>query len=126
GLATAQSLLEEKQGARSDVLQATIQLETVRISKDDALYRHHAAWQQLANIAGDPELRPSLLEGTLDGEIPQLDFAQNLEGLARNSPPLVSSQAALDHARAEWQLARAQVVPNVTVQAVIQRDNATN
>ena len=125
GLATAENLVEGKQGARTDVLQATIQLETVRINKEDALSRHRAAWQQLANIVGDPEMRPSLLEGRLDGEIPELDFEQSWEELAANSPQLVSSQAALDHARAEWQLACAQAIPNVTVQAVIQRDNAT-
>lgn len=125
GLSTAETLLENKQGSKGDVLQATIQLETVRVSKEDALYRHYAAWQQLANIVGDPGLAPSLLEGTLDAAMPELDFDQCLEELLAKSPQLTSSQANLDHTRAEWQLARAQAIPNVTLQTVIERDNAT-
>lgn len=125
GLTTAETLLESKQGAKNDVLQASIQLETIRVSKEDALYRHYAAWQQLANIVGDPGLQPSLLEGTLEEDIPDLDFDQSLEQLLANSPQITSSQAALDNARAECQLARAQAVPNVTLQTVIERDNAS-
>lgn len=125
GLTTAETLLENKQGAKSDVLQASIQLETVRVNKEDALYRHYAAWQQLANIVGDANLQPALLEGTLDKDVPELDFDHSLEELLANSPQVTSSQAALDFARAECHLARAQAVPNVTLQAVIERDNAT-
>lgn len=125
GLTTAETLLENKQGAKSDVLQASIQLETVRVSKEDALYRHYAAWQQLANIVGDASLQPALLAGSLEGDIRDLDFEQSLQELLANSPQITSSQAALDHARAECQLARAQAIPNVTLQAVIERDNAS-
>jgi cobalt-zinc-cadmium efflux system outer membrane protein len=125
GLTTAETLFENKEGAKGDVLQATIQLETVRVNKEDALYRHHAAWQQLANVVGDPGLQPALLDGTLEGDVPTLDFEQSLEELLANSPQITSSQAALDHARAEWQLARAQAIPNVTLQVVLERDNAT-
>lgn len=125
GLTTAEALLENKQGSKNDVLQATIQLETVRVSKEDALFRHYAAWQQLANIVGDPGLQPALLDGALEGEFPELDFDQSLQELLAASPQITSSQAALDHARAEYHLARAQAIPNVTLQTVIQRDNAT-
>jgi outer membrane protein, heavy metal efflux system len=125
GLTTAETLFENKQGARTDILQASIQLETIRVAQEDALYRHYAAWQQLANIVGDASLQPSLLEGTLDGEVPDLDFDRSLEQLLANSPQITSSQAALDHARAECQLARAQAIPNVTLQTVIERDNAS-
>lgn len=125
GLDTAETLLENKQGAKTDVLRASIQLETVVIDKEDALFRHYAAWRQLANIVGDPALQPALLDGSLESAIPELDFDASLEVLMANSPQLVSSQAALDNARAELPLTRAQNIPNVTVQAVIERDNAT-
>ena len=125
GLSTAEKLFQSQQGAKTDLLQATIQLETVRVTKEEALHRHYAAWQQLANIVGDPGLKPSLLDGSLDGEIPDLDFDQELEELLANSPQLTSSQASLDHTRAEYNLARAQAIPNVTLQAVLERDNAS-
>lgn len=125
GLSTAETPPESKQGARSDVLQASIQLETVRVSKEDALYRHYAAWQQLANIVRDTGLQPALLAGSLEGNIHELDFDQSLQELLTNSPQITSSQEALDHARAECQLARERGIPNVTLQAVIERDVAS-
>ncbi|MBS0262414.1 MAG: TolC family protein [Planctomycetes bacterium] len=126
GLATANSLLKNDLGTKNDVLQAEIQLETVRMSKHDAIFRQQAAWQQLANMIGDPQLPMSLVAGNLDGGVPDLEFDETWQELTANSPQLVASQANLDHARAELQLARAQVIPNVTLQTVLQRDNATH
>lgn len=125
GLNTAQTLLANQQGSKNDVLQAEIQLETIRIGKQDALYRQTAAWGQLANMLGDPRMPAAGVDGKLDEAVPDFDFETTWQELAANSPQLQSTQAALDHARAEYKLACAQACPNVTAQMVIQRDNAT-
>lgn len=125
GLATVRQLFDNKTASRADVLQAKIQLETVRTALDEAVERHTAAWSQLANVVGLPDLEPTLLDGSLDGALPVLDSQSSLETLLSNSPQLRSAEAERDHAYAELTLAKAQAVPNVTIQAVAEYDRAT-
>src|SRR5262249_2438897 len=65
GVRVAEQLLEARQGSRPDVLQAEIQLSLVRSALYDAQARLRAAWQQLANIAGVPNLPAAPLAGRL-------------------------------------------------------------
>ena len=125
GLETVRRLLDAKNATRVDLLQAKIQLETVRASLDEATERHSAAWQQLANIVGLPDLDTTLLDGKLDGDLPELDARTSWEKLLAGSPQLRSVEAERDHAFAELTLAEAQAIPNVTLQAVAEYDRAT-
>ena len=125
GLTTVRQLFDAKTASRADVLQAKIQVETVRASLDEATERHSAAWQQLANVVGMPDLETTLLDGKLDGDLPTLDMRSSWEKLLSSSPQLRSAEAERDHAYAEVTLAESQVIPNVTVQAVAEYDRAT-
>lgn len=125
GLETVRQLLDAKNATRADMLQAKIQLETVRASLDEATERHSAAWQQLANVVGMPDLETTLLDGKLDEELPMLDARASWEKLLSSSPQLRSAEAERDHAHAELILAEAQAIPNVTLQAVAEYDRAT-
>jgi cobalt-zinc-cadmium efflux system outer membrane protein len=125
GLATVRQLFDARNASRADVLQAKIQLETVRASLDEATERHSAAWQQLANVVGLPDLETTLLDGQLDGELPTLDARASWEKLLASSPQLRSAEAERDHAFSELTLAEAQAIPNVTLQTVAEYDQAT-
>lgn len=118
-------LFAAKQGTRPDILQAKIQLETVKLSYDDAEHRHVAAWEQLATIAGTPKMQPVPIDGKLDGDIPVLDMESSWAQLVSASPQLRSSESELDHGWAAYREACAQVIPNVTVQTVVDYDKAT-
>lgn len=124
-LRVAERLFAAKQGTRSDVLQAKIQLETVRLNLEDAEHRHAAAWEQLATITGMPPMQPVPLVGDLEGDIPQLDLETCWQDLLSRSPQLRSTESELDHGWAVYRLARAQAIPNVTLQSVIEYDKAT-
>ena len=121
----AERLLDAKTGTRIDVLQAKVQLETVRLNLDDAEYRHAAAWEQLATITGTSPMQPVPLEGDLAGEIPQLDLESCWQELLARSPQLRSAESELDHGWATYRLSRAQAIPNVTLQSVVEYDKAT-
>lgn len=125
GLETVRKLFDARNASRADVLQAKIQLETVRASLDEATERHSAAWQQMANIVGLPDLEVTLLDGKLDGDMPTLDARASWEELLARSPQLRSAEAERDHAHSELTLAEAQAIPNVTLQAVAEYDRAT-
>jgi cobalt-zinc-cadmium efflux system outer membrane protein len=123
GVRAAEQLLKAKQGSRPDVLQAEIQLSLARTSLQDAEYRHRAGWQQLANVVGVPGLPPAPLTGSLEDQIPDLDYHASLQQLLSSSPLLKAQEAEIRASQTELRLARAQAVPNVNVQVVAERDH---
>lgn len=125
GLETIKKGFANKGSSRADVLQARIQLETVRASLDEATERRRAAWQQLANIVGIPDLPMSTLDGEFTDNLPIVDAQTAWAQLLTNSPQIRSAESERDHAIAETSLARAQAIPNITVQAVADYDRVT-
>eukprot|EP00456_Euglypha_rotunda_P013022 TRINITY_DN1379_c0_g2_i4.p2 TRINITY_DN1379_c0_g2~~TRINITY_DN1379_c0_g2_i4.p2 ORF type:complete len:534 (-),score=104.34 TRINITY_DN1379_c0_g2_i4:1568-3169(-) len=124
-LAASERLFASKQGTRADILQAKVQLETVRLTLDDAQYRYAAAWEQLAAMIGTPPIQPYPLAGTLADGIPQLELENCWQNLLAYSPQLRSAESELDQGWAAYRLSRAQAIPNVTLQSVIDYDKAT-
>lgn len=124
-LRVAERLFNAKQGTRSDVLQAKVQLETVQLNLDDAEYRLAAGWEQLATIIGTSPMQPVPLSGDLRSEVPLLDLETCWQELLSRSPQLRSTESELDHGRAVHRLAIAQAIPNVTLQSVVEYDKAT-
>lgn len=124
-LAVSERLFESKQGSRGDILQAKVQLETVRLALDDAQFRYIAAWEQLAAMIGTSPIQPYPLAGSLASDIPQLDLESCWQNLLAHSPQLRSAESELDHGWAAYRLSRAQATPNVTLQSVIDYDKAT-
>eukprot|EP00456_Euglypha_rotunda_P073963 TRINITY_DN674_c2_g1_i4.p1 TRINITY_DN674_c2_g1~~TRINITY_DN674_c2_g1_i4.p1 ORF type:complete len:480 (+),score=74.85 TRINITY_DN674_c2_g1_i4:2248-3687(+) len=124
-LRVAERLFNAKQGTRSDVLQAKVQLETVQLNLDDAEYRLAAGWEQLATIIGTSPMQPVPLSGDLRSEVPPLDLETCWQELLSRSPQLRSTESELDHGRAVHRLAIAQAIPNVTLQSVVEYDKAT-
>jgi len=115
-------LLEAKQASRPDVLQAEIHLNAVRSTFQDARLRHQAAWRQLANIVGVPQLPPTALPDSLEDDRLQLDWQESLQRLLAESPVLRAQAAQVREAEIEIQLQKRLVIPNITAQVVIQRD----
>jgi cobalt-zinc-cadmium efflux system outer membrane protein len=103
-------------------LQARIQLKTLRIGLKEAQARHRAAWKQLSNVVGCPDLAVTTVAGKLDGEIPQLDWEASWQQLLAASPQLQAAQVRIQHSRNEYQREKAQPIPNVNIQVVAERD----
>jgi len=122
GVLTSQRLFEAHQTSKADLLQARIQLKTVRISLKESQARHRGAWKQLANVVGCPEIEPVPLAGRLEGEIPELDWDQSWQVLLANSPQLRAAEARIQHARNELAREKVQPIPNLTAQIVADRD----
>lgn len=125
-LTSAQALFDAKSVSRSDVLQATVLLETSRINLADATHRYEAAWEQLTTMLGTPSLQATPLSGELEGDIPLLDQESCWQKLLAESPQLRASESELDHGNAELRSAKAQAIPNVTLQNVTDYDRITN
>lgn len=122
GVRAAEQLVKAKQTARLDVIQAELQLNAVRTAVQDAKYRHQAAWRQLANVVGVPDLQPAPLGGDLAADAPQINWDESLQRLLAASPVLKAQEATIRAAGWDVKLARAQAIPNLNVQVVVQRD----
>ena len=122
GVRVTEELAKVKQGSRPDVLQAKIQLSTIRTTLETAMHRRQTAWKQLANIVGIPTMQPVALAGTLESEIPQLDWQQSLQQVLEASPVLKAQAAQILAAGYDVKLAKAQAIPNLNVQVVAQHD----
>lgn len=126
GLAIARRNFEElKHGTKSDVLNAEVHVESVSLSRDDARHRYHAAWAQLATIAGVSPINPVPLLGDLTEEVPKLDLDACQQMLMANSPQIRSTECDLGHAWATYREQCAAAKPNITVQNVTDYDRAT-
>ncbi len=122
GLTTTEKLYEVRQASRADVLQARIQLKTVRLTLREAEIRQRMAWKQLTHVVGVPELVMTPVEGEVDGDIPERNFDTTYQELLAGSPQLRAAEVRVSHARAELVSEKAQVIPNVTLQVVAERD----
>jgi cobalt-zinc-cadmium efflux system outer membrane protein len=121
GVRAVERMIDAQQATRPDLLQAEMQLYAFRIAVADAKYRHTTAWRQLTNVAGVPRLAPTELVGALE-HIPQLDWNTSLRRLLTENPVLRSQRSYIQAARIDVRLARAQAVPNLNVQMVLQHD----
>jgi len=122
GLKATEKLHDARQASRTDVLQARIQLKTVQLARREAEIRQGTAWKQLTHVVGVPELPLTAVAGTIDGDIPERNFQAAYQTLLSGSPQLHAAEARIGHARAELVSEQAQVIPNVTVQVVAERD----
>src|SRR5690606_19646875 len=61
GVKTAEALQRGKEVGKVDVVQAQLELENVEILVENARNRSRAAWQTLASVVGNPQLRPQPL-----------------------------------------------------------------
>lgn len=124
GQENAERRREGEQASLADVLQARIQVKTVRVRRTEAEVRADAAWRQLVNVAGVPELGPTPVTGSLEGEIVPLDWDACWQRLLAESPQLRAAETRIAHARNEVVRERAQRIPNVTVQVVNEREHS--
>ncbi len=84
--------------------------------------RNTSAWKQLAAAMGLPGMRPTELAGRIDAPIPVYDHAAVLARALQSHTDVLTAENTLTQARFRLKLAQAQVVPDVTVNVVLQKD----
>jgi len=115
----AEALFKAQEVARTDVLQANIEIENSRINAINARNRRAAAWQSLITVAGQPSLPLHTLAGSPVDDLPLLDFNSTLQRLLAGSPEVGAAIADVERSRWALERAKAESVPNVTLQGMI-------
>jgi cobalt-zinc-cadmium efflux system outer membrane protein len=126
GVATAEKLMQAKEVARFDVLQARIEADSARVVAERARNRYQAAWRSLAAVAGIPDLQPTRLAGDVRDGLTPLTWEESLARLLTDSPVLAGARAGVCRAQAALARQCAERTPNLNVETAVQYDNATN
>lgn len=124
GVRAAEELLGGGVGTRTDVLQARTELGRVRIRLNNARNRYEAAWKELASLLGHPELAPLPLDGSLEREVPQLDWQNTYDRLLATSPQLQAALTRVERARAGIRRQEVQPVPNLLTGAEVTQNTS--
>lgn len=125
GVTVSEERVDAKVGTRPDVLQSEIQLNEVDLSIQQAEFELSAALNELAALAGVPDLGTTSLIGQLDAGYLPRDAESEFSQIIARSPQLAAAQARVDRARANVQRQQVQATPNVTAQLGAGSDNGT-
>jgi cobalt-zinc-cadmium efflux system outer membrane protein len=115
-----------KQASRKDLLQAKVQMNTVRLNLREAEHRYDSAWGALAILIGKPELEHAPVMGELDAAVEELAWKDCWAKLEKNSPQMQAALARVQFTRSELARESVESIPNVNLQVVAERDRATN
>ncbi len=118
---TAHQLENVGQADVPDVLQAEVEAEQAQIDYATAQRTYIQMFRILAGLAGRPELPLSSLEGDLENP-PQVDGAQIIDQIVRDSPSVKRAEQEFRRAQAELKSARRESVPDVQIHAGLQQN----
>ena len=125
GVTVSEERVDAKVGTRPDVLQSEIQLNEVDLSIQQAEFELSAALNELAALAGVPDLGTTALIGDLKVAVNTRDTETEFAQIVAMSPQLAAAQARVDRARANVQRQQVQPIPNVTAQLGAGGDDGT-
>ncbi|WP_167547077.1 TolC family protein [Stieleria maiorica] len=125
GVTVSDERVNAKIGTRPDVLQSEIQLNEVDLSIQQAEFELSAALNELAALAGVPDLGTTALIGDLDVAVNARDAETEFAQIVAMSPQLAAAQARVDRARANIQRQQVQPIPNVTANLGAGGDDGT-
>ena len=121
----ADDLFRANQVARSDVLQARVEADTVQLQSVRARNAYQSAWRRLAVIIGVPAMEPATLAGDLREGMTDTTWDDAWNRLVSASPELSAAQARASAACAAISKAVADRCPNLDVEIGYAHDNST-
>ena len=121
-----EQLLTIKEVSRTELLQAQIEANTAQMLLDNARAARTGAWQRLTAVLGNPEMPVAEIAGNASTDLPTLEFDASLSRLLAERPELAAVDTGVERARWALSRARAEVVPDLNVQATVQQDDASD
>jgi cobalt-zinc-cadmium efflux system outer membrane protein len=122
----AQDLFDIKEVGTADVLRATVELQSTQLLLKTTQNAFNAAWMRLIAVLGMPGLQPAPVAGDLNAELMHVSEEEALARLLRESPEIYAALAQVQRQRWALDRARAEPLPNLKVQGVVQADNSTH
>jgi cobalt-zinc-cadmium efflux system outer membrane protein len=106
----------------SEVLQAEVEAEQADLAVVTGEHSRRRAMAALASVVGSSSVQDSMLAGSLEKDIPELDEEQVVSALLTESPAVRIAQAGVDRAEAALNRARHEAVPDLLVRAGLEQN----
>lgn len=126
-LELSQKLFEADEVAKTDVLQAGLEVSTAEMLLREAYNRHSAAWHALEAICGQPALAVRPLAGDLYAVGELVEFETALAELRARSPEISVLVSNIEKARCQLRRQQVEPLPDVSVRGLLNwRDNGVD
>ncbi|HZQ68481.1 MAG TPA: TolC family protein, partial [Terriglobales bacterium] len=106
----------------TEVLQAEVEAEQADLAVVSAEHMRRRAMTALAAVVGNPGVKDSTLEGSLEENLPELDEQQLVDALLRESPAARIAQVGVARAEATLARARRERVPDLVLRGGLQQN----
>ena len=119
---TGQTLLDNKQIARLDLVQLEVELARFRSQAEAARRELPGARKRLAAVVGDPRLPVGTATGPFE-EVPPYDPERTLDTVLATHPEVRSARVGVERAQAAVRRAEVEPIPNLTLTSGYVRQN---
>lgn len=126
GVDLAEQLKQAQEGSQLEIVQAKVQQNEIALALRQAQIRFDATWRKMAALAGNPDMIPVPLHGTLPSAETALDWSIVASRMIASSPEVQAAQARINQARANQCRQQAQPIPNLDLQLASGYDHGTD
>ncbi len=120
-----EKLRAAKEVSQADVLQARIEAERETLNLVVSRNHYQGAWRRLAAVLGRPGAPPSPLAGNVEDNLATFTWEESRDRLLSESPELAQAYAALERAKCDLALQRAERIENPAIGGAVKYDHAT-
>jgi cobalt-zinc-cadmium efflux system outer membrane protein len=122
---TQRRLMNTGQADESEVLEAEVQAQRVRMAARMQENTLREEWRSLAAVIGQPEFPLATVAGDLEKNWPDLNEEQAVETIAKDSPAVRIADAAETRAQSALARARRESVPDVQIRGGMEYNRET-
>ena len=120
---TERRLMNTGQADESEVLEAEIEAQRMKISARMQENTLREEWRSLAAVLGRPELPLATVAGALDRDWPELNEEATVEAIAKQSPATRIAESAANRAQAVLARAKREPIPDLQLRAGAEYNN---
>jgi outer membrane protein, heavy metal efflux system len=125
GAQTQRELMNTGQADESEVLEAEVDAQRMRMAARMQENTLREEWRSLAAVIGQPALPLATVTGDLEIGWPELNEEETVESIAKQSPAVQIAETATGRARAALARAQSEPIPDVVVRAGVEYNHET-
>jgi cobalt-zinc-cadmium efflux system outer membrane protein len=125
GAATQRELMNTGQADESEVLEAEVEAQRMRMAARMQENTLREEWRSLAAVIGQPSLPIATVAGDLERGWPELDEEEAVETIAKQSPAVKIALVATSRAEAVLARAQREPIPDILVRAGMEYNHET-
>src|SRR5579863_4670463 len=122
---TQKELMNTGQADESEVLQAEVEAQRMRMAARMQENTLREEWRSLAAVIGQPSLPVATVSGDLEHGWPELDEEEAVETIAKQSPAVEIAQVATGRAQAVLARAQREPIPDLLLRAGMEYNHET-